>query len=79
MEIVAFLTKGQEGAILTKQGKRKGNSMRGIPDSAILGTYGRIKHVGRKKRHSAKDYQPLADYLNKMINDFINNKLSKKK
>jgi hypothetical protein len=53
--------------------------MRYLPDSAILGTYGRIKHVGRKKRHSTKDYQPLADYLNKMINDFINNKLSKEK
>jgi hypothetical protein len=79
MEIVAFLTKGQEGATLREQGNRKGNSMRGLPDSAILGTYGRMKHVGRKKRHSAKDYQPLADYLNKMINDFINNKLSKKK
>jgi len=79
MEIVAFLTKGQEGATLREQGNRKGNSMRGLPDSAILGTYGRMKHVGRKKRHSAKDYQPLADYLNKMINDFINNKLSKEK
>ncbi len=78
MEIVAFLTKGQEGATLREQGNRKGNSMRGLPDSAILGTYGRIKHVGRKKRHSAKDYQPLADYLNNIINKAIQKQLEKK-
>jgi hypothetical protein len=67
MKIIAFLTKGQEGAILTKQGRRKGNSMRGLPDSAILGTYGRMKHMSHKKRHSAKEYQATADLLNNMV------------
>jgi uncharacterized membrane-anchored protein len=79
MKIVAFLTKGQEGAILTKQGRRKGNSMRGLPDSAILGTYGRMKHAGNKRhRRSAKDYQETADFLNHMINKAIQKKLDKK-
>ena len=67
MKIVAFLTKSQEGAILTKQGRRKGNSMRGLPDSAILGTYGRMKHARRKNRRSAKDYQATADFLNNIL------------
>jgi hypothetical protein len=67
MEIVAFLTKGQEGATLTKQGRRKGNLMRGLPDSAILGTYGRMKHARRKNRRSAKDYQATADFLNSIL------------
>ena len=71
MEIVAFLTKGQEGAILTKQGRRKGNSMRGLPDSAILGTYGRMKHARRKRRRSVKDYQATADFLNSILTNLI--------
>jgi len=79
MEIVAFLTKGQEGATLTKQGRRKGNSMRGLPDSAILGTYGRMKHARHKRRRSAKDYQATADFLNNMINKAIQKQLDKKK
>jgi hypothetical protein len=78
MEIVAFLTKGQEGATLTKQGRRKGNSMRGLPDSAILGTYGRIKHRRHKRRRSAKDYQATADFLNNIINKAIQKQLDKK-
>jgi hypothetical protein len=78
MEIVAFLTKGQEGATLTKQGRRKGNSMRGLPDSAILGTYGRMKHARHKRRRSAKDYQATADFLNNMINKAIQKQLNKK-
>jgi len=78
MEIVAFLTKSQEGATLTKQGRRKGNSMRGLPDSAILGTYGRMKHMRHKNRHSAKDYQATADFLNNMINKAIQKQLDKK-
>ncbi len=78
MEIVAFLTKGQEGATLTKQGRRKGNSMRGLPDSAILGTYGRMKHARHKRRRSAKDYQATADFLNNMINKAIQKQLDKK-
>jgi len=78
MEIVAFLTKGQEGATLTKQGRRKGNSMRGLPDSAILGTYGRIKHARHKRRRSAKDYQATADFLNNIINKAIQKQLDKK-
>jgi hypothetical protein len=75
MEIVAFLTKGQEGATLMKQGKRKGNSMRGLPDSAIVGTYGRMKHMRHKRRRSAKDYQATADFLNNMINKAIQKQL----
>jgi hypothetical protein len=67
MEIVAFLTKGQESNILREQGRRKGNSMRGLPDSAILGTYGRMKHARRKNRRSAKDYQATADFLNSIL------------
>jgi hypothetical protein len=78
MEIVAFLTKSQEGANLTKQGRRKGNSMRGLPDSAILGTYGRMKHARRKRRRSAKDYQATADFLNNIINKAIQKQLDKK-
>ena len=78
MEIIAFLTKSQEGATLTKQGKRKGNSMRGLPDSAILGTYGRMKHMRRKRRRSAKDYQATADFLNNIINKAIQKQLDKK-
>ena len=78
MEIIAFLTKGQESAILTKQGRRKGNSMRGLPDSAILGTYGRMKHMRHKRRHSAKEYQATADFLNNIINKAIQKQLDKK-
>jgi hypothetical protein len=78
MKIVAFLTKGQEGANLTKQGRRKGNSMRGLPDSAILGTYGRMKHARHKRRRSVKDYQATADFLNNMINKAIQKQLDKK-
>ena len=78
MKIVAFLTKGQEGATLTKQGRRKGNSMRGLPDSAILGTYGRMKHARRKRRRSVKDYQATADFLNNIINKAIQKQLDKK-
>jgi hypothetical protein len=78
MEIVAFLTKGQEGATLREQGNRKGNSMRGLPDSAILGTYGRMKHARHKRRRSAKDYQATADFLNNMINKAIQKQLNKK-
>jgi hypothetical protein len=78
MKIVAFLTKGQEGANLTKQGRRKGNSMRGLPDSAILGTYGRMKHARRKRRRSVKDYQATADFLNNIINKAIQKQLDKK-
>jgi len=78
MEIVAFLTKSQEGANLTKQGRRKGNSMRGLPDSAILGTYGRMKHARRKRRRSVKDYQATADFLNNIINKAIQKQLDKK-
>jgi len=78
MEIVAFLTKSQEGATLTKQGKRKGNSMRGLPDSAIVGTYGRMKHMRRKRRRSAKDYQATANFLNNIINKAIQKQLDKK-
>jgi len=71
MEIVAFLTKSQEGATLTKQGRRKGNSMRGLPDSAILGTYGRMKHARHKRRRSVKDYQATADFLNSILTNLI--------
>jgi hypothetical protein len=78
MEIVAFLTKSQEGATLMKQGRRKGDSMRGLPDSAILGTYGRMKHMRHKSRRSAKDYQATADFLNNMINKAIQKQLDKK-
>lgn len=78
MEIIAFLTKSQEGATLREQGKRKGNSMRGLPDSAILGTYGRMKHARHKRRRSAKDYQATADFLNNMINKAIQKQLDKK-
>lgn len=52
--------------------------MRGLPDSAILGTYGRMKHMGRKRRRSAKDYQATADFLNNMINKAIQKQLNKK-
>lgn len=78
MEIIAFLTKGQESVILREQGRRKGNSMRGLPDSAILGTYGRMKHMRHKRRRSAKDYQATADFLNNMINKAIQKQLDKK-
>ena len=55
-----------------EQGKRKGNSMRGLPDSAILGTYGRMKHAGNKRhRRSAKDYQATADFLNSILTNLI--------
>ena len=79
MEIIAFLTKGQESITLREQGRRKGNSMRGLPDSAILGTYGRMKHMRHKRRRSAKDYQATADFLNNMINKAIQKQLDKKK
>lgn len=73
------MTKSQEGAILMEQGKRKGNSMKGLPDSAILGTYGRMKHAGNKRhRRSAKDYQETADFLNALINKAIQKQIDKK-
>ena len=78
MKIVAFLTKGQESITLREQGRRKGNSMRGLPDSAIVGTYGRMKHMRHKSRRSAKDYQATADFLNNMINKAIQKQLEKK-
>ena len=71
MKIVAFLTKGQESITLREQGRRKGNSMRGLPDSAILGTYGRMKHMRHKRRRSAKDYQATADFLNSILTNLI--------
>ena len=37
--------------------------MKGLPDSAIVGTYGRMKHAGHKSRRSAKDYQATGDFL----------------
>lgn len=78
MEIVAFLTKSQESNILREQGRRKGNSMRGLPDSAIIGTYGRMKHARHKRRRSAKDYQATADFLNNILNKAIEKQLEKK-
>ena len=78
MEIVAYLTKGQESDTLREQGRRKGNSMRGLPDSAILGTYGRMKHMRHKRRRSAKEYQATADFLNNIINKAIQKQLDKK-
>lgn len=72
------MTKSQESAILMEQGKRKGNSMKGLPDSAIVGTYGRMKHMSHKKRHNAKDYKATADFLNAMINKAIQKQLNKK-
>ena len=77
MEIVFFLTKGQEGDTLREQGKRKGKSMKGLPDSAIVGTYGRVKHMSHKRRHSAKEYQATADFLNNIINNMINKAMQK--
>jgi hypothetical protein len=77
MEIVAFLTKGQESDTLREQGKRKGKSMKGLPDSAIVGTYGRVKHMSHKRRHSAKEYQATADFLNNIINNMINKAMQK--
>ena len=61
-----------------EQGRRKGNSMKGLPDSAILGTYGRMKHMKHKSRRNAKDYQATADFLNHMINKAIQKQLDKK-
>jgi hypothetical protein len=52
--------------------------MKGLPDSAVLGTYGRMKHMKNKKRRSAKDYQATADFLNNMINRAIQKQLDKK-
>ena len=52
--------------------------MKALPDSAILGTYGRMKHMRNKKRRSAKDYQATADFLNNMINKAIQKQLDKK-
>jgi len=46
-----------------EQGRRKGNSMRGLPDSAILGTYGRMKHMNHKSRRNAKDYQATGEFF----------------
>ena len=45
-----------------EQGRRKGNSMRGLPDSAVLGSYKRLTH---KKRPSA----PIVSY--KEQGDFV--------
>ena len=78
MEIVAFLTKGQEGATLTKQGRRKGNSMRGLPDSAILGTYGRIKH-GKNKRKGRRGDEGTADLINDYIERLMKEQADKKR
>jgi len=52
--------------------------MKGLPDSAVLGTYGRMKHMKNKKRRSAKDYKATADFLNNMINRAIQKQLDKK-
>lgn len=52
--------------------------MKGLPDSAIVGTYGRMKHMKNKKRRSVKDYQATADSLNAMINKAIQKQLDKK-
>jgi hypothetical protein len=76
MEIVAFLTKSQEGATLMKQGNRKGNSMRGLPDSAILGTYGRIKH--RKNKHRSRANDGTVDFLNDYIERLMKKQADKK-
>ena len=78
MKIVAFLTKGQEGANLTKQGRRKGNSMRGLPDSAILGTYGRIKHRKNKGKGRRGD-EGTADLINDYIERLMKEQADKKR
>ena len=78
MGIVAFLTKGQESITLREQGKRKGNSMRGLPDSAILGTYGRIKH-GKNKRKGRRGDEGTADLINDYIERLMKEQADKKR
>ena len=63
-----------------EQGKRKGNSMRGLPDSAVIGTY---KHLTHKKRHSAPivSYKEQGDFVAGLLWKMatpLRNKLNKK-
>lgn len=42
--------------------------MRGLPDSAVVGTYKRAKRIGKKSRgNSVKQCQREADLLNSMV------------
>lgn len=55
--------------------------MRGLPDSAVLGTAKRLKRVGRGGRPvkgTAKKNQQTADALNSMIYGFLQS-LTKKR
>lgn len=62
------MTNVRKVAILTSSSKRKGKEMRGLPDSAVVGTYKRAKRIGKKSRgNSVKQCQREADLLNSMI------------
>jgi hypothetical protein len=37
-----------------------------------------MKHMNHKKRHSVKEYQATADFLNHMINKAIQKQIDKK-
>ena len=54
--------------------------MKGLPDSAIVGTYKRAKRVGHKRpvKGTAKKNQQTADALNSMIYGFLQS-LTKKR
>jgi hypothetical protein len=54
-------------AILNLSSKRKGKEMRGLPDSAVVGTYKRVKRIGKSRKATAKQCQREADLLNSMI------------
>ena len=53
---------------LNSSSKRKGREMRGLPDSAVVGTYKRAKRIGGKSRGAnAKQCQREAELLNSML------------
>lgn len=48
--------------------------MRGLPDSAVLGTYKRLTRKGRKSARQDKGhayYQANADVMNRAVDKFI--------
>lgn len=52
---------------LTSSSKRKGKEMRGLPDSAVVGTYKRVKRIGKSRGATAKQCKREAELLNSMI------------
>lgn len=53
--------------ILLGHNKERGKTMRGLPDSAVWGTYKRVTRTGRRANKGYHYYQANADLLNSFV------------